>query len=46
MSEEQEHLFQQSNNCWISKILTDNDGKKLRDHCHITEKMRHSPLGL
>ena len=39
MSEE-EHLFQQSNSCWICKKLTDNDEEKVRDHCHLTEKYR------
>ena len=29
MSEEKEHLFQQSNSCWICK----NDEEKERDHC-------------
>ena len=40
MTEEEEHLFQQSNNCWICKKLIDNDDEKLRDHCHITSKFR------
>ena len=35
-SEEEEHLFQRSNSCWICKKLTDNDEEKVRDHCHIT----------
>ena len=25
MTEEEEHLFQESNNCWICKKLIDND---------------------
>ena len=29
MSEEEEHLFQQSNSCWICKKLIDNDEEKL-----------------
>ena len=29
MSEKEENLFQQSNSCWICKILVDNDKKKL-----------------
>ena len=37
---EEEHLFQQSNSCWICKILIDNDQKKVRDHCQITGKFR------
>ena len=35
MSEEEEHLFQQSNSCWICKKLIDNDEEKVRDHCHV-----------
>ena len=35
MSEKEEHLFQQSNNCWICK-KRDNDEEKVSDHCHIT----------
>ena len=37
MREEEEHLFQQSNSCWICKIINHDDGE-VRDHCHITEK--------
>ena len=40
MSEEEEHLFQQSNSCWICKNLIDNDEEKVRDHCHVTAKFR------
>ena len=40
MSEEEEHLFQQSNRCWIFKKLIDNDEEKVRDHCHVTGKFR------
>ena len=40
MSEEQEHLFQQSNSCQICEKLIDNDDEKVRDHCHITDKFR------
>ena len=40
MSEEEEHLFQQSNSCWICEKLIDNDDKKVRDHCHLTGKFR------
>ena len=40
MSEEEEHLFQQSNNCWICKKLINHDDQKVRDHCHITSKFR------
>ena len=38
MSEKEEHLFQQSNSCWICKKLIDNDEEKVRDHCHVTGK--------
>ena len=40
MSEEDEHLFQQRNSCWIYKKLIDNDKEKVRDHCHVTGKFR------
>ena len=40
MSEEEEHLFQQSNSCWICKKVFDNDEEKVRDHCHVTGKFR------
>ena len=30
MSEKEEHLFQQSNSCWICRKLDDNDEEKLR----------------
>ena len=40
MTEKEEHLFQESNNCWIYKKLIDND-EKFTDHCHITGKFRH-----
>ena len=40
MSEKEEHLFQQSNSCWICKKLIDNDDEKVRDHCHVTGKFR------
>ena len=38
MTEKEEYLFQQSNNCWICKRLIDNEDEKVRDHCHITGK--------
>ena len=31
MIEEEEHLFQESNSCWICKKLIDNDKEKVRD---------------
>ena len=40
ISEEEEHLFQQSNSCWICEKLIDNDDEKVRDHCHVTGKFR------
>ena len=40
MTEKEEHLFQESNNCWICKKLIENDDEKVRDHCHITGKFR------
>ena len=40
MTEKEEYLFQESNNCWICKKLIDNEDEKRRDHCHITGKFR------
>ena len=40
MSEKEEEQFQSSNICWICKRLIDNDDEKLRDHCHVTGKVR------
>ena len=40
ISEKEEHLFQQRNNCWICKKLIDHDNEKVRDHCHATGKFR------
>ena len=42
---EEEHLFQQSNSCWICKKLIDNDDEKVRDHCHVTGKFRGAAHG-
>ena len=42
MTEKEEYLFQQSNNCWICKKLIDNEDEKVRDHCHTTGKFRGS----
>ena len=41
MSKE-EHLFQQSNSCWIwiCKKLIDNDEEKVRGNCHATGRFR------
>ena len=40
MTEEEENLFQKSNNCWICKEFINNDEEKVRDHCHVTGKFR------
>ena len=40
MTEEEQDLFQKSNNCWICKKLIDNDEDKVRDHCHVTGKFK------
>ena len=40
MSKKEEHLFQQSNSCWICKKFIDNDEEKVRDHFHVTGKFR------
>ena len=40
MTEEEKHLFQECNYCWICKKLIDNDDEKVRDHCHVTGKFR------
>ena len=42
MTEEEEHLFQQSNSCWICKKIINNEDEKVRDHCHITGTFRGS----
>ena len=39
MIEKEEHLFQESNNCWICQKLIDYD-EKVRDHCRVTGKFR------
>ena len=43
ISEEKEHLFQQSNSCWICEKVIDNDDDKVGDHCHVTGKFRVPP---
>ena len=40
INEEEEHLFQQSNSCWICKKLIHDDVEKVRGHCHVTGKFR------
>ena len=44
VSEEEEHLCQKSNSCWICKIIIDNNEEKVRDHCHVTGKLRGAAL--
>ena len=45
MREEEGHLFQQSNSCWICKKLIDNDEEKVRVHCPVTGKFRGAAHG-
>ena len=40
ISEEEEHLFQQNNSCWICETLINHDNEKVRGHCHITGKFK------
>ena len=40
MSEEEEHLLQKSDSCWVCKKLINHDDEKVRNHCHITSKFR------
>ena len=40
MTGDEEENFQSSNLCWICKNLIENDDEKVRDHCHITGKLR------
>ena len=41
MTEEEENLFQKSNNCWIcKKFINNNNEEKVRDHCHVTGTFR------
>ena len=42
MSEEEEYLFQQSNNCWICKKLINHDDQQVRYHCCVTGKFREA----
>ena len=42
INEEDKYLFQQSNSCWICEKLIGNDEEKVRDHCHVTEKLRRA----
>ena len=42
MTEEEEHLFQKSNSCWIFRkfISNNNNEEKVRGHCNVTGKFR------
>ena len=40
MSEKEQHLFQQSNSCWICKKIINDEDEKVREHCHVTSKYR------
>ena len=40
MTQEEEHLFQKSNSCYICKKFINNNKEKVRDHCHVTGKFR------
>ena len=40
MSEKKKEQFQSNNTCWICEKPIDDDDKKVRDHCHVTEKFR------
>ena len=42
MTEEEEHLLQESRSCWICKkfIDDDDDDERVRDYCHISRKFR------
>ena len=42
MNVEEEHLFQQSNSCWICKKVFDNNEGKVRDRCRVTGKFRRA----
>ena len=46
MSEEEEHLHQQSNSCWMCEKLIDYDDKNVRDHCHVTGKFNGKFVGV
>ena len=46
MSEEERHLFQQSNSCWICKKLIYNDDEKVRDHVMYLENIEERHIGI
>ena len=43
MIEEKEVQFLLSSTCWICEKPIDNDDEKVRDHCHVTGKLRGAP---
>ena len=43
MIEEKEEQFLLSSTCWICEKPIDNDDEKVRDHCHVTGKLRGAP---
>ena len=45
MSEEKKEQSQSINTCWICEKLIDNDDEKVRDHCHVTGKIRGVSTG-
>ena len=40
MTEKEEEQFQSNNTCWICEKTIENDNEKVRDHCHVTGKVR------
>ena len=40
MSYKEEEQFQSSKTCWICGKRVDNEDEKVRDHCHVTGKVR------
>ena len=40
MSVDEEKRFQSANSCWICNKLFDAGDEKVRDHCHVTGKLR------
>ena len=46
MSQEEKHLFQQINSCWICEKLIDNDDKKVIDHFQVTGKFEVQVIGV
>ena len=42
MSKKEEHLFQESNSCWICGKLIDHDDEKVRDHGHVIGKFKET----